>query len=807
MPAWEDFEAAFLPSSQILCFPLLKGKLVSHHSALPLAITLLAATLAASAQSPAPASTPAQASSTAQPQPRIAPVTTTVVVRGETRDDYLPDLLRTGTLSALPLQQAPLSASIVTRDLLNDQVARLLTDVIKNDASIGEDYAPVGYYGDYQIRGFAIDLATGLEINGLSVAGEQEVPLENKQSVEFLKGIASVQNGVASAGGLIGFVTKRPALITSVDAATDHRGSSYGATDLGRFFGGRKQVGARLNLAGERIQSYVNGADGWRAVGAGAFDWRIDSRSTLVADFEYQHKNERSVSGYQLLDGSALPDISRLYPSKMLGFEPWSKPNIFDVYNTSARYNYEFSTLWHAQLAASLSHSLIDDNVVYIYGSPLDANGYAACSDGSDALGNNFCANGEYGMYDYRNPGELRINAELQALLAGRLRTGALTHQLSIGGEFFKRTVHQPGFYSITSKEAPDGSGQDGDVNYYIGGANIYQPTPLISLDAVEDPHQIPGPRRLFENNHQPALLLEDRILFPGHIQLLAAGRYDSLRDHNYSRYAKNPTHTPAFTDRNLWLPQFAATYTPAASLTLYANYGVLLSLGPETVWWADNGEQYLAPFFTRQVEAGAKYTVNQHLLATLAFFRMHAPFIYPRLLTAADSRYPDCSAGDYCVEFDGQEQHHGVELNLEGKATRWLRLSASAMAMSAEAVHTSTPSYNSKQVTNQPRLRTSVFADLAIPRASGLHLMPGWNYSARKAAALDDSVNAPAYNLFNLGARWAPGGEQSHIVFRLYADNIVNKRYWKDTGTSYGDTFVHLGAPTTVRLSAHYTF
>jgi outer membrane receptor for ferric coprogen and ferric-rhodotorulic acid len=58
--------------------------------------------------------------------------------------------------------ETPLSATVVTRDLLNDQGARLLSDVVKNDASIGEDYAPVGYYGDYEIRGFPIDLATGL---------------------------------------------------------------------------------------------------------------------------------------------------------------------------------------------------------------------------------------------------------------------------------------------------------------------------------------------------------------------------------------------------------------------------------------------------------------------------------------------------------------------------------------------------------------------------------------------------------------------------------------------------------------------
>ena len=95
----------------------------------------------------------------------------------------------------------------------------------------------------------------------------------------------------------------------------------------------------------------------------------------------------------------------------------------------------------------------------------------------------------------------------------------------------------------------------------------------------------------------------------------------------------------------------------------------------------------------------------------------------------------------------------------------------------------------------------------LLVPHARGLHLMPGWSYTGRKAATRDDAVSVAGYNLFNLGARYTPGGEQGHMTLRLYADNIADKRYWKDTGASYGDTFIHLGAPTTVRLSAHYTF
>ena len=185
---------------------------------------------------------------------------------------------------------------------------------------------PVGYYGTYMIRGFPLDLATGFEVNGMTIAGEQDVPLENKQSVEFLKGIAGVESGVASAGGLIDYVTKRPAIVKAVDLSTDQRGTAYGAADLGRFFGSRKQVGARVNLAGERIVTYMNDTNGWRAMGAGAADWKINSNAILKGDFEYQHKVERDGSGYQLLGGTTVPDINHIYDRRCWATNPGDHP-------------------------------------------------------------------------------------------------------------------------------------------------------------------------------------------------------------------------------------------------------------------------------------------------------------------------------------------------------------------------------------------------------------------------------------------------------------------------------------------------
>ncbi len=734
---------------------------------------------------------------------------TTVVVHGETKDDYMPETVTVGTLDGATLQQSPLSATVVTRDLLNDQVARVLSDVVKNDASVGEDYAPVGYYGDFEIRGFPIDLATGLQINGLTIAGEQDVPLENKQSVEFLKGIAGVESGVASAGGLIDYVTKKPATIEAIDLATDHRGSAYGAVDLGRIFGGRKQIGTRLNLAGERIQSYVNGADGWRAMGASEADWKLNTKATWNGNFEYQHKVERSVSGYQLLGGTTLPDLNRIFPSTMLGEQSWAKPNTFDTYNTGTRLDYDLPHAWRAFVAGSLSHSLIDDNVVYAYGCYYEND----CNTGTAPYPWFFAPDGSYDIYDYRNPGELRLNLVGEALVTGHVQMGKIGQDITAGGEMFLRSVQMPGFNSVAEPYSANGVVQDGAVFTFLGTENIYQPNAAVDLNAVEDPHQSAGPRRLWVDSHQAALILQDRIHLPGRIQLLASGRYVALRDHNYSPYAGCADFSvpencaPVFTDKNVWLPQFAITFNPMDNLTLYGNYGVMLSLGPQAPFWTDNGSQYLAPFMTRQAEIGAKYAPGQRILLTAAFFRIRAPFYYPKLLAGADSFCPSGAGGDQCFEFDGHETHTGVEFNAEGKASQWMRLTASVAAIKATSSDTSTPAYNDQQVINVPRVRTALFADVMMPRMHGLHLMPGWNYTDRKEATRDDLVSVPAYNLFNFGARYTPGGEDGRMTFRLYADNITDKRYWKDTGASLGDTFIHLGAPTTVRLSAHYTF
>jgi iron complex outermembrane receptor protein len=680
-----------------------------------------------------------------------------VVVNAEATDDFKPTTVVLGNLSDKPLQELPVSALVFKRALLDDQQARLLSDVAKNDASVGEDYAPVGWYQDFMIRGFTLDLASGFKINGLAVAGEQLFALENKESVEFLHGVDSDEVGVASGGGLVNYVTKRPAVVRTATVGTDQRGTFYSAVDLGTFFGAQQQFGIRANLAGESMHSYVRGADGTREFAAIAADWKITPNTFLRGDFDYQHLVQKSVGGYQLLGGTTVPtDIS---PDVMLGFQTWAKPNTYDDFNTSIRLDHNFSANWRMFAAVDRSHTLLDDNIAYPYGCY-----YAPSCASGNTPPYFFGPTGEYDVYDYRSPGEVRINDQFEAILQGQVKTGPITNNVAIGTSLQRRSVNLP---------TP--------VYTYVGTENIYLPEQAFAQSTDQ-----PGPVTLAEDTHQYALIVADHIHLPKRIDLSIGGQYDTLHDFLYP-------------SQSVWLPQYSVSYRPIAQLLLYANYSVALSLGLQAPFWATiNPSAFLAPFFTRQVEAGVKYEPGRRILLSAAIYRMRAPFFYPKVVNAQN---------DIDFVSEGHETHRGLELSAQGKINNHLRLTSSTTFLSAISSGTGTPAFDDKQVIDVPHFRTSWFADVDVPFISGLHLLPGWSYTSAKYATRDDTVAVSGYNLFNLGARYNPGGEWSKITFHLYAENVLNKRYWKDTGASYGDTFLHPGAPATIRLTMQYSF
>jgi iron complex outermembrane receptor protein len=661
------------------------------------------------------------------------------------------------------LHDTPAAVTVIARKQLDDRQIRTLSELAREDAALGDNYAPVGYYQDIAIRGYPLDLATGLRFNNLTIAGEQRIALEDKQQVEVLKGLAGLEAGVMEPGGVVNFVSKRPAEVREATLGTDSHGSRYGALDVGGWL--TPTFGLRANLAWEDTHSYVQHADGRRNFYAVAADWRIAPDATLELDSDYQTSAQRSVSGYQLLGGDAIPQHAD--PTRMLGFEPWQQPVTIQAANTSARFSYAFSDDWRLRLAAGHSRSVIDDNVAFAYGCFYSP----ACASGEP--GNFFAPNGDYDVYDYRSPGDTRIDDEARATLEGHFDTGVASHQLTLGASAFRRL-----------------NDQRADVYDYVGTANIADRDPPYFAPSPNQPG--PSERRLTSWQH--SLFALDRVHLGDAWQVIGGGRFVRLHERAY-----DDTGAPQRDTRmSRALPQAAVLWQPSEPLTTYVSYSEGLSLGMQAPYWTSNDGETLPPRLSRQLEAGVKYRLGDALDLTGALYRIRQPYQFAQ---------PDASPAGFTFVQHGEEVHTGLELGADGRISDNLSLTASASLIRARAQDTGTSAYEGHQVANVPRLRAAVYADYRLPFAPQLSLLAGWRYASPNVATPDGRVRVGAYHVFDAGLRYTAAVDGHALTLRLSVDNLFNRFYWRDTGSAYGDSYLFPGAPRLARFSLSYAF
>ena len=161
------------------------------------------------------------------------------------------------------------------------------------------------------------------------------------------------------------YVTKRPKDIQALRFSADEHGQFAVAGDVGGFLGEDHQFGYRINLVNEQIDSYVDHVDGERYLAALALDWKATAQSKFEFDLEAQRSEQKSVPGYQLLDGKVPQNVKW---ERLLGYQSWGKPVTIDSLNTSLKYNYAFNDDWNLGLVASHSKSKVDDYSVFPFG-------------------------------------------------------------------------------------------------------------------------------------------------------------------------------------------------------------------------------------------------------------------------------------------------------------------------------------------------------------------------------------------------------------------------------------------------------
>jgi iron complex outermembrane receptor protein len=653
----------------------------------------------------------------------------------------------------LPLRDIPVSATTVTRQQIDATGARRLADLTQFDSSVTDVYNAAGYWDFISIRGFTLDNRFNYRREGLPISAETTIPLDNKERVEILKGTSGIQAGTSAPGGLVNYVVKRPTEydLRDVKLEATSRASLLGAVDLGGRFGADSRFGYRLNVAHERLRPLVRNLDGERSMLALATDWRLGRDSLLEAEIEWSRKSQASQTGFSLL-GAALPEP--MDPRRNLNNQPWAKPSVFDALTGTLRFSQALNAdwRWSAQLGTQQLKS--DDFTAFPFG----------CS--SEGNFDRFCSDGTFDYYDFRSENEKRRQNAATLNLKGKVMTGAVAHDLSIGLLAGKvRNRFEPYAFNWV------GIG-------HIDGTAVVPEDPTLAFQSTN------------RDERTVELSLQDAVRWNDRFTTWLGVRHTRL--HRESILTDGSAATAY--DQRLTTPWIAVSYKLSPTVMAYASHGqgVESEVVPANPLYSNAGRP-LPALKSRQTEIGIK--------GQTAALRWNAALFDIKRPTSADAGACDLP-GTCTRQTDGEARHRGLELSANAQNGPWT-LDGGLTLLDAKRQGASIdPSLNGKRPINVPSRMFRAGVAYRVAALPGLSVEGKASHEGPRPVLADESIMLSAWTRFDAALRYETKVAGTATTWTLGIDNIADKRYWKESPTQFGHVYLYPGAPRTFRLS-----
>ncbi|MDY6898576.1 MAG: TonB-dependent receptor plug domain-containing protein, partial [Cyanobacteriota bacterium] len=259
---------------------------------------------ASTAQKPdsKPEETPSEPQKPASETPPVKPAqqddTIELVVTGE-RSGYRVPNSSTATKTDTPLRDIPQSIQVIPQQVLEDRNVRELRDAIETAGGVTSTGGrTTSFFGEnFQIRGFA----TGSSIfrDGIPTFSIGVLTTSDIESVEILKGPASVLFGQGQPGGVINLVSKKPLFepYFSTSFTVGSFDTYGGAIDLSGPLNDSKTVRYRLNASYDNYGSFRDFVDGDRLSISPTVTWDISPDTSLNVYAKYVTERETHDDG------------------------------------------------------------------------------------------------------------------------------------------------------------------------------------------------------------------------------------------------------------------------------------------------------------------------------------------------------------------------------------------------------------------------------------------------------------------------------------------------------------------------------
>ena len=625
-----------------------------------------------------------------------------------------------GILGITDLMNVPFSTTNYTSELIDNQQALTIADVVMNDASVRTLAARGGYGDDFQIRGFTVS-NRDISMNGLvGLSPATRVPLEMIERVEVLKGPGSFTNGVgptASIGGSINVVTKRAADVPLTRLTTSYMSDAQFGThlDVGRRFGEDNQWGVRVNGVWRNGEGNVDGGRERLGLGSLGVDyagsrvrWSLDALTTSGKTTEFRPQIAFRNGITQV---PAVPDSrSSFYP----GAELTDKAK-----TVMSRLEYDINDNTTVYGSVGYSDTSTDQNFPTAVSRPVDLR--------PNTQGNFSVSNGYYDEYNKTTSAEAGVRM--------RFRTGAVGHTLVFAANTLQRETGY--FYQLTTASV---------------ASNLYNPSPLPPINFAR------GEPSKSADLEQRSLAVADTMSFFGDRFLLTLG----LRDQTI--HQKSVNGSTAY-DSSAVTPLVGLVFKPVQNISVYGNYTAGLRPGGIAGTTAVNRGEVFAPQKSKQYEVGVKADWGT-LTTQAALYQITQPNSTTDPVTQIYS-------------FGGEQRNRGLELTMYGEVQRGLRAMASASFNDAKLTRTQGGVNQGNDANGVPDRTFNVGLDWDLPGVPGLSLN---GRVINTSATYYDAANLlrmPSWTRVDIGARYATQIAGKPVVLRANLENVADKAYW----------------------------
>lgn len=659
---------------------------------------------------------------------------------------------RLGMLGEQNAMDVPFNVIGFTSKMIQDQQAKTIADVVRNDAGVQNVQGYGNFAETYRIRGFDLD-GDDMTFGGLpGIVPRQVVDAQLIDRVEIFKGANGLLNGAASSGvgGMINLEPKHADDTPLTRVGLDYTSSSQvGATvDAGRRFGDNNQFGVRVNLINREGETAVHDEKKRTTAASIGLDYRGERLRTSL-DLGYQKKtfhNARlgvNISGVDFIPD--VPDNRHNYSQK------WVYSDIETEYGL-AKAEYDLNDSWtlYGGLGGQHSHEIGD------YASPklTDADGDATIG----RLDTNRIINNFSGMAGIR----------------GNVETGFISHKINVG------------YSAVTKRDNTAWRMATGDN---VESTNIYHtsdvsnPTNNLTGGDYHDPLTTSRTRTQGYLLSDTLGVLDDTLLFT------LGARHQKVVVRNYSNATGSEDTTTRYTESR-WMPTYGVVYKPWRSVSLYANHTESLQPGNVAPKNASNYGSVTGIAHAKQNEVGVKVDF-QRVGGSLALFEIKQP---SGILN---------SNGYYGM--DGEQRNRGVELNVFGEPVLGLRLNGSATWIDPVMTKTKNGADDGKEAIGVPRYNFVLGAEYDIKPVEGLTATARVNHSGSQWADSANTKKMDSYTTLDLGLRYRTRLNQNDMTWRVGVENVTNEKYWSNIdGTG---TYIYQGEPRTLKVSMSYDF